>query len=93
MLMSRGVSKAVQNVNTTIATELVKSGLSVTDQKAIDDFLLKLDGTPNKAKLGANAILGVSLAVARAGAAEKVSYIRFSLLKLIPGTTTLCIPC
>lgn len=91
--MSRGVSKAVQNVNTTIATELVKSGLSVTDQKAIDDFLLKLDGTPNKAKLGANAILGVSLAVARAGAAEKVSYIRFSLLKLIPGTTTLCIPC
>lgn len=42
------------------------------DQKAVDEFLLSLDGTPNKSKLGANAILGVSLAVAKAGAAEKV---------------------
>jgi enolase len=43
----------------------------VTEQKAIDDLLIKLDGTPNKARLGANAILGVSIAVAKAGAGEK----------------------
>lgn len=63
--------KAVENVNKTIGPALVESGLSVVDQKAIDQFLLDLDGTPNKSKLGANAILGVSLAVAKAGAAEK----------------------
>ena len=66
-----GVTKAVANVNDVIAPELIKSGLQVTAQKEIDDFLIKLDGTPNKTKLGANAILGVSLAVAKAGAAEK----------------------
>jgi enolase len=66
-----GVSKAVGNVNNTIASELITSGLTVTSQKEIDDFLIKLDGTPNKGKLGANAILGVSIAVAEAGAAEK----------------------
>jgi enolase len=66
-----GVSKAVSNVNDVIAPELIKSGLKVTGQKDIDDFLIKLDGTPNKGKLGANAILGVSMAVAEAGAAEK----------------------
>lgn len=66
-----GVSKAISNVNTIIAPELIKSGLPVTAQKEIDDFLIKLDGTPNKGKLGANAILGVSIAVAQAGAAEK----------------------
>ena len=66
-----GVSKAVKNVNDIIGLELVKSGLQVTAQKEIDDFLIKLDGTPNKGKLGANAILGVSIAVAEAGAAEK----------------------
>jgi enolase len=67
----QGVSKAVANVNDIIAPELIKSGLAVTGQKDIDDFLIKLDGTPNKGKLGANAILGVSIAVAEAGAAEK----------------------
>ena len=66
-----GVSKAVRNVNEVIAPELIKAGLKVTDQKGIDDFLIKLDGTPNKGKLGANAILGVSIAVAEAAAAEK----------------------
>lgn len=65
------MSKAVDNVNSIIAPELIKSGLKVTEQKDIDDFLIKLDGTPNKGKLGANAILGVSIAVAEAGAAEK----------------------
>lgn len=66
------VTKAINNVNSVIAPELVKSGLKVTDQKAIDDFLNKLDGSPNKGKLGANAILGVSMAAAKAGAAELV---------------------
>jgi len=65
------VLKAVNNVNTVIAPALTQSGLKVVDQKAIDQFLLDLDGTANKSKLGANAILGVSLAVAKAGAAER----------------------
>ncbi|KAJ7447274.1 Enolase, C-terminal TIM barrel domain-containing protein [Mycena latifolia] len=69
--VGKGVAKAVANVNDIIAPELIKSGLTVTSQKEIDDFLIKLDGTPNKGKLGANAILGVSIAVAEAGAAEK----------------------
>jgi enolase len=61
----------VSNVNDIIAPELIKSGLSVLQQKEIDDFLIKLDGTSNKGKLGANAILGVSIVVAEAAAAEK----------------------
>ncbi|KAF2098619.1 enolase [Rhizodiscina lignyota] len=67
----KGVTKAVGNVNNTIAPELIKAGLDVKDQKAVDDFMNKLDGTTNKTKLGANAILGVSMAVAKAAAAEK----------------------
>jgi enolase len=67
----KGVLKAVANVNDTIAPALIKSDLKVTQQKEIDDFLIRLDGTPNKGKLGANAILGVSIAVADAAAAEK----------------------
>lgn len=66
-----GVTKAVSNVNDIIAPELIKAGVDVTNQKAIDDFLLKLDGTSNKTKLGANAILAVSIAAAYAGAAAK----------------------
>lgn len=61
----------MENVNTIIAPAVIKSGLQVTQQKDIDDLLIKLDGTPNKGKLGANAILGVSIAVAEAGAGEK----------------------
>ena len=61
-----GVSKAVENVNKKIAKTII--GENVFDQKYIDDQMIKLDGTPNKSKLGANAILGVSLAIARAGA-------------------------
>ncbi|CAZ84702.1 unnamed protein product [Tuber melanosporum] len=67
----KGVLKAVENVNTIIAPALIKERFDVKDQAAIDKFLIDLDGTPNKAKLGANAILGVSLAVAKAGAAAK----------------------
>ncbi len=64
--LGKGVRKAVENVNTTIAGQLV--GSDVTGQTAIDQKLIDLDGTTNKGKLGANAILGVSLAVARAAA-------------------------
>ncbi len=64
----KGVLKAVQNVNEVIAPELV--GELVTDQIAIDRLMIELDGTPNKSKLGANAILGVSLAAAKAAANE-----------------------
>jgi len=67
----KGVLKAVENVNKTIAPALIAANIDVTHQKEIDDFLLKLDGTENKSHLGANAILGVSLAVAKAGAAQK----------------------
>ncbi|CAL9732693.1 hypothetical protein MOUN0_O03774 [Monosporozyma unispora] len=69
--LGKGVLKAVSNVNDIIAPALIKSNIDVKDQKAVDDFLIKLDGTPNKSKLGANAILGVSIAASRAGAAEK----------------------
>ncbi|KAI5964834.1 ENO1 [Candida pseudojiufengensis] len=69
--LGKGVLKAVANVNDQIAPELIKANIDVTDQAKIDEFLLKLDGTPNKSKLGANAILGVSLAAAKAGAAQK----------------------
>src|SRR5690554_2188912 len=64
--LGKGVLTAVSNVNDIIAPEVV--GLSVFDQLGIDKLLIELDGTPNKAKFGANAILGVSLAVARAAA-------------------------
>jgi enolase len=74
------VLKAVANVNDIIAPALIKEGLQVTQQKEIDDYLIKLDGTPNKGKLGANAILGVSIAVTEAGAAEKVHFLKFSAI-------------
>jgi len=64
--LGRGVQKAVKNVNEEIAGEIV--GLDATDQVGIDRLLLDLDGTPNKSKMGANAVLGVSLAVAKAAA-------------------------
>ena len=66
--MGKGVLKAVENVNAIIAQELL--GVSVFEQNLIDQIMIDLDGTPNKSKLGANAILGVSLAAAKAAAAE-----------------------
>ncbi len=66
--MGKGVLKAVENVNSKIASEVV--GLSVFDQNLIDKVMIELDGTPNKGKLGANAILGTSLAAAKAAAME-----------------------
>src|SRR6187549_1606929 len=66
MYLGKSVTKAVDNVNAKIAPELI--GLDPRDQEAIDALMIELDGTPNKAKLGANAILGVSMAVAKAAA-------------------------
>nr|XP_039250609.1 alpha-enolase-like [Styela clava] len=69
--LGKGVSKAIKNVNEIIAPALVGKKLNLADQTAVDKIMLDLDGTANKAKLGANAILGVSLAVAKAAAHEK----------------------
>ncbi len=65
----KGVRKAVENVNTTIANAL--AGFDAADQKGLDDKLIALDGTPNKSKLGANALLGVSMAAAHSVAASR----------------------
>ncbi|XP_028339474.1 gamma-enolase isoform X1 [Physeter macrocephalus] len=69
--LGKGVLKAVDHINTTIAPALISSGLSVVEQEKLDNLMLELDGTENKSKFGANAILGVSLAVCKAGAAEQ----------------------
>lgn len=66
--LGKGVENAVNNVNSTLAEELV--GMEVSDQRGIDITMIELDGSPNKANLGANAILGVSMAVAKAAASE-----------------------
>lgn len=86
--LGKGVLKAVENVNTIIAEELM--GMDIFDQKLIDRVLLELDGTPNKSKLGANAILGTSLAVAKAAAQEA----GLSLFKYVGGVgaTTMPVP-
>src|SRR5258708_15350293 len=84
--MGKGVLKAVENVNTKIAAEVV--GLSVFDQSLIDKVMIELDGTPNKAKLGANAILGTSLAAARAAAMESGQ----SLYRYIGGVNANTLP-
>lgn len=74
--MGKGVAKAVKNVNDIIAKEI--TGIMVDEQNLIDAVMIKLDGTPNKAKLGANAILGVSMAVAKAAAqASDMSLYRY----------------
>ena len=67
----KGVVKAVDNVNNVIAPALIEANLDPVNQKDIDAMMLKLDGTDNKNNLGANAILGVSMAVCKAGAAHK----------------------
>src|SRR4051794_3599084 len=67
--LGKGVTKAVANVNGEIAAAV--AGSDADDQQGLDRALIELDGTPNKARLGANAILGVSLAAAKAAAAEE----------------------
>ncbi|MDR1527919.1 MAG: phosphopyruvate hydratase [Dysgonamonadaceae bacterium] len=82
----KGVQKAVDNINQVIAPAIV--GLSALNQRGIDKKMIALDGTPTKSKLGANAILGVSLAVARAAAA----YLDSPLYRYIGGTNTYTLP-
>jgi enolase len=84
--LGKGVLKAVQNVNTVIAEEI--AGMDVTDQAGIDKKMLELDGTKTKSNLGANAILGVSLAVAKAAAA----YHGLPLFRYIGGTNAVTLP-
>ena len=67
----KGVLKAIQNVTEVIGPALIAKNIDVTQQSAIDKMMIEMDGTENKSKLGANAILGVSLAVCKAGAAHK----------------------
>ncbi|MGB9587858.1 MAG: phosphopyruvate hydratase [Armatimonadota bacterium] len=82
----KGVTKAVDNVNNVIAPEIVD--LDATDQVGIDNVMIELDGTPNKGRLGANAILGVSLAVAKAAAIS----LDLPLYKYIGGTNARVLP-
>ncbi|MEC8536327.1 MAG: phosphopyruvate hydratase [Bacteroidota bacterium] len=84
--MGKGVFQAVKNVNETLAKAL--KGISVFEQESIDKTMIDLDGTPNKSKLGANAILGVSLAVAKAAAAES----NVSLYRYIGGDSANILP-
>ena len=82
----KGVLKAVKNINTIIAPALI--GMSALNQRAIDNAMLQLDGTKTKSNLGANAILGVSLAVAKAAA----EYLDIPLYRYIGGTNTYIMP-
>ena len=84
--LGKGVLNAISNVNSVINEAL--QGQDVFNQKAIDALLIKLDGTPNKAKLGANAILGTSLAVAKAAAIEA----DLSLYRYIGGIDAVTLP-
>jgi enolase len=84
--LGKGVSKAVDNVNAKIAPEII--GLEARDQEQIDHLMIELDGTPNKAKLGANAILGVSLAVAKAAA----EFCRLPLYRYLGGPAAKTLP-
>ncbi len=84
--LGKGVTKAVENVNTILSEEVV--GFDALDQVGIDKMMIALDGTPNKGKLGANAILGVSLAVARAAAQS----LKVPLYRYIGGTNARILP-
>ncbi len=84
--MGKGVAKAVWNVNNTIVAAL--KGMYATDQRAVDQIMLNIDGTTNKGNLGANAILGVSLAVARAAAAS----LNMPLYRYLGGTNACRLP-
>ena len=84
--LGKGVLKAVENINNIIAPELI--GMSVLDQRLIDQKMLELDGTKTKSKLGANAMLGGSLAAAKAGA----EYLGIPLYRYIGGTNTFVLP-
>jgi len=84
--MGKGTLKAVENINTKIASELIE--MDPHDQEHVDRLMIELDGTPNKSKLGANAILGVSLAVAKAAAAAS----GLPLYRYLGGTSAKVLP-
>jgi enolase len=84
--LGKGVEKAIKNVNDVIAPEVI--GLDAQDQRLVDETMIDLDGTKNKAKLGANAILGVSLAVAKASA----EHADLSLFKYVGGNNAHVLP-
>jgi len=90
--LGKGVSKAVDNVNNVMGPKLI--GMDVTKQRELDEFMIKLDGTPNKNNMGANAILGVSMAACRAAAAYKNMPL-YKYCAELAGTkgTVLPIPC
>ena len=90
--LGKGVLKAVQNINEIIGPELIKKNIDVTKQDEVDRIMLALDGTENKSKLGANAILGVSLAVCKAGAAQKGVPLYRHIADLA-GNTDVILPC
>ncbi|RXK37369.1 phosphopyruvate hydratase [Tremella mesenterica] len=90
--MGKGVLKAVENVNKILGPALIESKLPVTSQKDIDDLLIKTDGTDNKGKLGANALLGVSMTVSQAAAAEKGLPL-YKYLASLAGVTDFVMPC
>lgn len=90
--LGKGVSNAIEAVNRVVAPALLSSGLDLLDQKAIDGFLIQLDGTPNKAKLGANAILSISLAVARAAASVKGATLSSYLNSLLATPCEMILP-
>ena len=91
--MGKGVTKAVESVNTTLKTEL--KGMDVLDLAALDKKMCEIDGTPNKSKLGANAILGVSMAACKAGADAKgiPLYRHVAALAGNTGPMVLPVPC
>ncbi|HEY9204372.1 MAG TPA: phosphopyruvate hydratase [Candidatus Methanoperedens sp.] len=85
--LGKGVAKAVNNVNTEIKEALI--GMDVRDQREIDMMMLELDGTPNKSRLGANAMLGVSLAIAHAASDS----LGLSLYRYLGGANSFTLPC
>merc|ERR1719315_974148 len=88
----KGVLQAIGHVNNDLAPAVIAQGFDVTNQTAIDEFMIKLDGTKNKSKLGANAILGVSLAVCKAGAAHSGIPL-YTHIANLAGVSEVVLPC
>merc|ERR1719187_1593110 len=88
----KGVLQAIGHVNNDLAPAVIAQNFDVTNQTAIDEFMIKLDGTKNKSKMGANAILGVSLAVCKAGAAHKGIPL-YTHIANLAGVSEVVLPC
>merc|ERR1712055_1159639 len=88
----KGVLQAIGHVNNDLAPAVIAQNFDVTNQTAIDEFMIKLDGTKNKSKMGANAILGVSLAVCKAGAAE-LAIPLYTHIANLAGVSEVVLPC